>query len=109
MLVQGDVHAQQKTVELTGESLLAVLDKSFHAQRLVASGHPRVRDGDSRGPLARAADEIVSAMRPDGAIESLVATRGGHGTRNTPAGTDGIDAGRVKVDLVTRMRMCRGF
>src|SRR5229473_355821 len=41
--ILGAVHAQQTTHELMAESLLLELDESFHARRLVASGHPHMR------------------------------------------------------------------
>ncbi len=99
--VDGDVHAQQMAHELYAEKLLLELDDAFHAKRIVASGHPQLRDLSPQGPLALSADEIVSRVRPDGSVESFVATGNVHGTRNTPVGGDGIDAGRVEVDLVT--------
>jgi LPS export ABC transporter protein LptC len=105
--VQGNVHAQQLMDELSSDNLFVALDAAFHAQRLVASGHPQLHDTDPRGPIALAADEIASALRPDGSIDSVVATGSVHGTRNTPAGTDGIEAGRVQIDLATRANVPR--
>jgi lipopolysaccharide export system protein LptA len=54
-----------------------------------------------QGPLDLSADEIDSGLRPDGSIETIVATGNVHGTRDTPVGGDGIDAGRIQVDLVS--------
>ncbi len=102
VLVYGDVHAQQATIELTADKLLMVLDSEFQARRFVASGQPQVHDLSPQGPLALSATEIVSSMRADGSVESIVATGNVHGTRTTPVGGDGIDAGRIQVDLVTQ-------
>lgn len=99
--VEGDVHAQQATLELTADKLLLELDAEFQARRFVASGQPQLHDLSLQGPLALTADEIVSAIRPDGSIESIVATGNVHGTRNTPVGGEGLDAGRIQVDLAT--------
>ncbi|MGA7793635.1 MAG: LPS export ABC transporter periplasmic protein LptC [Candidatus Acidiferrales bacterium] len=99
--VEGDVHAQQTTLELTADKLLLELDAAFQARRFVASGHPQLHDLSPQGPLALSADEIDSGLRPDGSIETIVATGNVHGTRNTPVGGDGIDAGRIQVDLVS--------
>ncbi|HXR09394.1 MAG TPA: hypothetical protein VN792_01395, partial [Candidatus Acidoferrales bacterium] len=99
--VDGDVHAQQTTIELTADKLLLELDAAFQARRFLASGHPQLHDLSPQGPLALNADEIGSGLRPDGSIESIVATGNVHGTRNTPVGEDGIDAGRIQVDLAT--------
>ena len=84
--VEGDVHAQQTTLELTADKLLLELDAAFQARRFVASGHPQLHDLSPQGPLALSADEIDSGLRPDGSIESIVATGNVHGTRNTPVG-----------------------
>ncbi len=101
VVVDGDVHAQQTTLELTADKLLLELDDTFQARRFVASGHPQLHDLSPQGPLALSADEINSGLRPDGSIETIVATGNVHGTRNTPVGGDGIDAGRIQVDLVS--------
>jgi lipopolysaccharide export system protein LptA len=103
--VLGTVRAQQTTHDLAAESVLLELDAAFHARRLVASGHPRMRDSDVHGPTALDADEISAALTPEGAVESIVATGNVHGSRNTSAGEDGIEAGRVQVDLVGRQNV----
>ena len=107
VVVDGDVHAQQVTHELSAEKLLLELDAAFRAKRIVASGHPQLHDLDPQGRLALSADEIVSGLRPDGSVESIVATGNVHGTRNTPVGGEGIEAGRIQVDLATFDNMPR--
>ena len=95
--VQGAVHAQQTTHELTAESLLLELDAAFHARHLVASGHPRFRDSDVQGPMALDADEISAGLTPEGSVESIVASGNVHGqpkhTRRR-----GWDRGRTRPD-----------
>jgi len=101
VLVDGDVHAQQSKHELTAQKMSLELDAAFQARRFAASGHPQLHDLSPQGPLALSADEIVSSLRSDGSVESIVATGNVHGTRNTPIGGEGIDAGRVQVDLTS--------
>jgi lipopolysaccharide export system protein LptA len=101
----GAVRAQQTTRELTAESLFLALDETFHARRLVATGNPRMRDSDVQGPISLDADEISAALTPEGSVESILANGNVHGSRNTSAGEDGIVAGRVQVDLVTRQNV----
>ncbi len=105
--ILGAVHAQQTTHDLTAESLLLELDESFHARRMVASGHPHLGDSDVQGPMALDADEISAALTPEGSVESIVANGNVRGSRNTSAGEDGIVAGRVQVDLATRQNVPR--
>ena len=107
VVVEGNVHAQQTALELSAEKLLLELDAQFQARRFVASGHPQLHDLSPQGPLVLSADEIASGLRADGSVESIVATGSVHGTRNTPVGEDGIDAGRVQVDLATRDNLPR--
>jgi len=107
VLVDGDVHAQQATIELTAEKLSMELDAEFQAKRFAASGHPQLHDLSPQGPLALSADEVVSGMRPDGSVESIVATGNVHGTRNTPVGGDGIEAGRIQMELTGRENVPR--
>ena len=107
VLVDGNVHAQQMTHELIAQKMSLELDAAFQARRLVASGHPQLRDLSPQGPLGLSADEIVSVLRPDGSVESIEATGNVHGTRNTPVGGEGIDAGRVQVDLATHENLPR--
>ncbi len=99
--VDGNVHAQQMTLELSAEKLRLELDPAFQARRLLASGQPQLHDLSPQGPVALSADEISSALRADGSVESIVAAGNVHGTRNTPVGGEGIDAGRLQVDLAT--------
>jgi lipopolysaccharide export system protein LptA len=105
--MNGDVHAQQSTRELSAGELLLELDGEFHAHRMVASDNPRLRDSGTVGALGLSATEIASSMRPDGSVDSIVATGSVHATRTTPAGDDAIDAGRVEVDLATRQNVPR--
>ena len=105
--ILGAVHAQQTTHELMAESLLLELDESFHARRLVASGHPHMRDSDVQGPMALDADEISAVLTPEGSVETIVANGNVRGSRNTSAGKDGIVAGRVQVDLATLQNVPR--
>jgi len=107
VVVDGDVHAQQMTHELIAQKMSLELNAAFQARRFVASGHPQLRDLTPQGPLALSADEIDSALRADGSIESIVATGNVHGARNTPVGGEGIDAGRIQVDLATRENVPR--
>jgi lipopolysaccharide export system protein LptA len=106
-LMEGNVHARREARELSAEKLLLVLDADFHARRIVASGQPQLHDADSRGPIALSANEIASSLKPDGSVESIVATGNVRGARTTPAGEDGIDAGRVEIDLATGRNLPR--
>jgi lipopolysaccharide export system protein LptA len=103
----GSVHAVQATHELTCDSLLLDLDTAFHVKHLTASGHPRTIDTDAQSPMALDADEISAAVTTEGAVESLVATGNVHGSRKAPAGEDGIEAGRLQVNLATRQNVPR--
>jgi len=105
--ILGAVHALQTTHGLTAESLLLELDESFHARRLVASGHPQMRDSGVQGPMALDADEISAALTPEGLVESVVANGNVHGSRNSSAGEDAMGAGRVQVKLATRQNVPR--
>jgi len=99
--ILGTVHAQQATRELTAQSLLLELDESFHARRLIASGQPRMHDSDIQSPMSLDADEISTTMTRDGSIESILANRNVHASRNTSAGEDEIAAGRIQMALMT--------
>ena len=105
--VQGDVHAQQTTHELSADSVLVDLDASFHARHLVASGHPKFQDADVLGPISLDADEISAGLRPDGSVGSIIAAGSVHGIRSSPAGVDRIEAGRVQMDLAGRQNVPR--
>src|SRR5256885_2621349 len=88
-------------------TLFRSLDESFHARRLVASGHPQMRDSGVQGPMALDADEISAALTPEGLVESVVANGNVHGSRNSSAGEDVMGAGRVQVKLATRQNLPR--
>ena len=103
----GNVHAQQAAIELTAEKLQLDLDGELQVKRFVASGHPQMHDVTPDGPVALSADEINSSMRSDGSVQSVVATGNVHATRETPVGANGIDAGRIQVDLATQNNVPR--
>jgi LPS export ABC transporter protein LptC len=103
--MNGDVHAQQSTRDLSAGELVLELDGEFHAHRIVASDNPQLRDSGAVGALGLSATEIASNLRPDGSVDSIVATGSVHATRTTPAGDDAIDAGRVEIDLATRQNV----
>ena len=105
--LKGDVHARQTTHEFAAENLLLALDAEFHAQSLVASGHPQLRETDPRGPISLSADEIKSAMRPDGSVESIDAAGSVQAARSTPTGDDAIQAGRLHMDLAMPQNLPR--
>jgi lipopolysaccharide export system protein LptA len=105
--LQGNVHAQQTTQELSADNLLVELDTSLHARHFVASGHPKLQDSDVHGPISLDADEISAAMRFDGSVESIAASGSVHGSRNTAAGQDGIEADRVQMGMATRQNLPR--
>jgi lipopolysaccharide export system protein LptA len=60
-----------------------------------------MRDSDVQSPMLLAADEISATMMPDGSVESILANRNVHGSRNTAAGEDEIAAGRIQLALAT--------
>jgi LPS export ABC transporter protein LptC len=99
--VDGNVHAQQLTHELTSAWVSLELDDSFQAKRFVAGGHPELHDMNLEGPIALSAEEIESNLRPDGSVETIIATGSVHGTKAMPTGSDVIDAGRIQLDLAT--------
>src|SRR6202158_1116555 len=66
-----------------------------------------MRDSDVQSPMAIDADEISAALTPEGSVESIVANGNVLGSRTTSAGEDGIVAGRVQMNLVTRQNVPR--
>jgi lipopolysaccharide export system protein LptA len=96
--MEGNVHAVQMTHELSAEKLSLQLDGGNQLRRVVASGHPQMRESGNYGPLDVTADEFAADFRPDGSVGAIVATGNVHGSRNTPQGEDRIDAGRLLVE-----------
>jgi lipopolysaccharide export system protein LptA len=107
VMMEGNVQAQQATHGLSAGELVLTLDREFHAQRIVASNHPQLRDASPQGSLVLNADEIASDLNPGGSIKSIVATGNVLGTRNTSAGQDELSAGRVQLDLAIGKNMAR--
>jgi LPS export ABC transporter protein LptC len=93
----GAVHAQQGVHELVAENLLLELDAELYARRLLASGHPQLREAGAHGPIVLEASEISSLLTPGGWVESAAATGGVHGSRATPEGSEELRAGRTQV------------
>ena len=102
-----NVHAQQLTHELTAQRMVLQLDPEYQVKNFLATGQARFQDLMPQGPLALSADEISSALRSDGSVESVVGTGNVHGTRTSTVGSDSIEAGRMQVDLVTNANIPR--
>ena len=98
--MEGNVQGRQAKHELSCDELSLTLDASFHAQHFTASGHPQLRDSTARAPIALSADEITAEMNPDGSVRTVAATGNVRGRRTTSDGENGIEAGRVQLDLV---------
>jgi lipopolysaccharide export system protein LptA len=105
--MSGQVRARQAARELSADHLVLELDNSLHPRRVVASGHPQLRDAGLSGSLTLGADEIYTALAPEGWAESVTANGNVLGTRTSPAGEDKIEAGRVQVDLAPRQNVPR--
>jgi lipopolysaccharide export system protein LptA len=103
----GQVRARQAARELSADRLVLELDNSLHPRRVIASGHPQFRDADPRNTLTLGADEISTALAPEGWAESVAASGNVRGTRSLPEGEERIEAGRVEVDLVPRRNLPR--
>jgi lipopolysaccharide export system protein LptA len=98
--VSGMVRAQQESHEISADEMLLDLDLNLHARRLIASGHPQVRDSDSSASLLLDAEEISAELSAGGHVQSVQASGLVHGSRQAAAGMDEIDARHIKVDLL---------
>ena len=107
--MEGNVQGQQARHELSCDELSLILDASFHPQHFTASGHPQLRDSTTQAPLALSANEITSEMNPDGSVRTIAATGNVRGSRTTSDEQNGIEAGRVQLDLATAKNVPRLF
>ncbi len=98
--VSGMVHANQESHEITAENILLELDAALHARHLVATGRPQLRDSEVSGLMTLDANQISANLTSEGRVQAILADGKVHANRNTSAGVDQIDAGRVQVDLL---------
>lgn len=100
VLLEGPAVVKMGARELSAEKILVELDKDYHAQRILAEGHPQIHADEGHGKIAIAADRFEGLLSAEGWIERVIAEGNISGARQTPAGTDHFSAGRVELAMI---------
>ena len=86
--------------QVSADTISIELDPTFHAQHIVASGHPQVHAVENHSTIAITADRFEAFLDPAGWIGRIVADGNISGTRQSAVGTDHFSAKRVEFAMI---------
>ena len=93
--------------ELSADRIALELDAGFHARRVVAEGHPRIRAAEGGGTIAVAADRFEGLLNPAGWIERIIAEGNVAAQRQTARGADHFTAARAEFAMLPGSNLAR--
>jgi lipopolysaccharide export system protein LptA len=100
VVLAGPATVKEGARQIAADTISIELDPSFHAQHIVASGHPQVRAAEAHSTIAVTADRFEAFLNPAGWIARIVADGNVAGIRQSPAGADHFSAKRVEFAMI---------
>ena len=95
----GPVDAHRGVPELTSGALDVDLDAGMRAQKIVAAGHPVLRDAMHGEPTTVSADELTALVFPDGSLEHITGAGNVRAVARRAAGEDRLEANRAEIEM----------
>ncbi|MGA8145316.1 MAG: LPS export ABC transporter periplasmic protein LptC [Candidatus Acidiferrales bacterium] len=111
VVLNGPAVLKQGTRELSADTISMDLDSTFHAQHVIAEGHPAVRSTESGGKIEVAAEKFEGFLNAAGWLERIVAVGNVRATRESisagSAGTDHFSGARVEFAMAPTRNLVR--
>ena len=107
VVLNGPAAMKQGARELSAQRISIELDPAFHAQKVIASGHPAVKAIEAGGTMNVAAEKFEGLLSPAGWMQRLVAEGNVRGTRTTKSGIDHFAAARVEFAMQPERNLAR--
>ena len=76
------------------------LDASYHAQRVLVEGNPKIHAAEGKGKFTVAAEKFEGLINAAGWVQRVVADGSVTGSRQTTAGTDRFNAGHAEFAML---------
>jgi lipopolysaccharide export system protein LptA len=107
VVLNGPAVMKQGARELSAEKISMELDPTFHAQHVIAEGHPVVRSTENGAAMNVAAEEFEGVLSPAGWMRRIVAAGNVRGSRAAKTGTDHFTAARVEIAMQPERNLVR--
>ena len=98
---------KQGARELSAEKISMELDSTFHAQHLIAEGHPVVKSAENGATLNVSAEKFEGFLSPSGWMQRIVAAGNVNGSRAAKIGTDHFTAAQVEIAMQPERNLVR--
>jgi len=103
----GPAIVRQGERELLADRMSVDLDDNFRASRVVAEGHPAIRNSQAGQQFEVAADIFEGFLSPAGWVQRAAAIGNVAGMRQTPGGADRFSSSRVDVSFEPQRNILR--
>ncbi len=107
VVLNGPAVMNQGARELSAEKISMELDSTFHAQHLIAEGHPVVKSAENGATLNVAAEKFEGFLSPSGWMQRIVAAGSVNGSRVAKTGTDHFTAAQVEIAMKPERNLVR--
>jgi lipopolysaccharide export system protein LptA len=107
VVLNGPAVMKQAERELLADTILIDLDSTFHAQHVIAEGHPVVRSLEGGGKMEVSALKFEGDLSAAGWVQRIVAAGSVKGARTASAGTDHFSAARVEFAMAPEKNLVR--
>jgi LPS export ABC transporter protein LptC len=107
VVLNGPAVMKQGARELTAETISIELDPTFHAQHVIAEGHPAVKASENGGAMAVIADKFEGFLNPAGWVQRIVAAGDVRGNRSGKSGNDRMTAAQAEIAMQPERNLVR--
>ena len=107
VVLNGPAVMKQGARELSAEKISMELDSTFHAQHLIAEGHPVVKSSENGATMNVAAEKFEGFLSPAGWMQRIVAAGNVNGSRTAKTGTDHFTAAQVEIAMQPERNLVR--
>jgi lipopolysaccharide export system protein LptA len=107
VVLNGPAAMIQGARELAAETISIELDSTFHAQHVIAEGHPVVRSAENGSTMNVSAEKFEGLLSPAGWVQRIVAVGNVSGNRTAKSGSDHFTAAQLQIALQPERNLVR--
>jgi lipopolysaccharide export system protein LptA len=107
VVLNGPAVMKQGARELSAEKISMELDSTFHAQHIIAEGHPVVKSTETGATMNVTAEKFEGFLSTAGWMQRIVAAGSVNGSRASKIGTDHFTAAQVEIAMQAERNLVR--
>jgi LPS export ABC transporter protein LptC len=107
VVLNGPAIMKQGARELSAEKISMELDPTFHAQHVIAEGHPLVKSNENGAAMNVAAEKFEGFLSSAGWMQRIVAAGNVSGSRAAKTSADHFTAARVEIAMQPERNLVR--